>query len=231
MENFVDKEKTFSQYLSDVFSKVGIGVGITAVVSFLISKNMDMIMAKFATGFVTLLLSSLITEFVIAIFFGLRLQKMSKNTAWFCYILYSVLTGVSLSTTLYYYTYSSVFVAFGVSCLMFVMMAIIGHNSKVDLSKFSGIIVPALVCLIFVSFLNVFLFRNSFFQWIINYIGVILFLFLIAYDMQKLRTFYEMGFTGNKISEKLALYGAFQLYLDFINLFIRLLELFGKKDD
>ena len=231
MENFVDKEKTFSQYLSDVFSKVGIGVGITAVVSFLISKNMDMIMAKFATGFVTLLLSSLIAEFVIAIFFGLRLQKMSKNTAWFCYILYSALTGVSLSTTLYYYTYSSVFVAFGVCCLMFVVMSIIGHNSKVDLSRFSGIIVPALLCLILISFLNVFLFRNSFFQWIINYIGVILFLFLIAYDMQKLRTFYEMGFTGNKISEKLALYGAFQLYLDFINLFIRLLELFGKKDD
>lgn len=231
MENFVDEEKTFSQYLSDVFSKVGIGVGITAVVSFLISKNMDMIMAKFATGFVTLLLSSLIAEFVIANFFGLRLQKMSKGTAWFCYILYSVLTGVSLSTTLYYYTYSSVFIAFGVSCLMFVMMAIIGHNSKVDLSKFSGIIVLALLCLIFVSFLNVFLFRNSFFQWIINYIGVILFLFLIAYDMQKLRNFYEMSFMDDGISEKLALYGAFQLYLDFINLFIRLLELFGKKDD
>ncbi len=222
---------TFSQYLSKVFSTVGVGVGITAVVSFVISRFMEQIYTRFAGIFSAVLIASIVVELGLAIFFAARLNKMKKGTAWFCYILYSVLTGISLSTILYYYTDSSVFVAFGASCIMFVVMALIGQNSKVDLSKFSGIVFPALLALIIVSLLNVFFFKNQYIQWALNYLGVIIFLFLIAYDMQKLRSFYDQSFGDNELGEKLMIYGAFQLYLDFINLFIRLLEILGKKKD
>lgn len=222
---------TFSQYLSKVFSTVGLGVGITAVISFVLSRYMEQIYTRFAAIFSGILIGSIVVELALAIFFAARLKKMAKGTAWFCYIMYSVLTGISLSTVLYYYTDTSVFAAFGASCLMFVVMALIGNNSKVDLSKFGGIVFPALIGLVVVSLLNVFLFKNQYIQWAINYLGVIIFLFLIAYDMQKLRGFYDQSFVDGEMGEKLMIYGAFQLYLDFINLFIRLLELFGKKKD
>ena len=68
-------------------------------------------------------------------------------------------------------------------------------------------------------------------QWLVNYAGIILFLFLIAYDMQKLRDLYQVSFQDGEMGEKMMIYGAFQLYLDFINLFLRLLELLGKRRD
>ena len=190
---------TFSQYLSKVFSIVGVGVGITAVVSFVISRFMETILARFAGVFTGVVLGAIVLELVLAIYFAARLKKMSKGAAWFCYILYSVLTGITLSLTLYYYTDTSIF--------------------------------PALIGLVLMSLLNVFFFRNDVIQWIINYAGIIIFLFLIAYDMQRLRDLYQQSFEDGELGEKLMIYGAFQLYLDFINLFIRLLEILGKKKD
>lgn len=222
---------TFSQYLSKVFSIVGVGVGITAVVSFVISRFMETILARFAGVFTGVVLGAIVLELVLAIYFAARLKKMSKGAAWFCYILYSVLTGITLSLTLYYYTDTSIYLAFGVTCLMFVVMSLIGHNANVDLSKFSGLIIPALIGLVLMSLLNIFFFRNDVIQWIINYAGIIIFLFLIAYDMQRLRDLYQQSFEDGELGEKLMIYGAFQLYLDFINLFIRLLEILGKKKD
>ncbi len=220
---------TFNEYLSKVFSAVAIGVGITAVISFGISHFfMDAILAKFAGEFATFGLACILVEFGVAIFFAARLNKMSKTTAWVCYILYSVCTGISLSFVLYAYTETSVYITFIVSCIMFATLSFIGHNTKVDLSKFSGIIMPGLIAIILVSLLNVFFFKNQMIQWGINYLGVILFLFLIAYDMQRLRDLYAASFNDSQMGEKLMIYGAFQLYLDFINLFIRLLQLFGK---
>lgn len=220
---------TFNEYLRKVFSTVGIGLGITAVISFVISKFfMETLLTRYGGAFTTIALVSMIAEIGVAIFFGVRLKKMSKSTAWVCYILYSICTGISLSFVLYAYTETSVYITFIVTCVMFVTLSIIGNNTKVDLSKFSGIIMPGLLAIIIVSVLNVLLFKNDMIQWLVNYVGIALFLFLIAYDMQKLRDLYAVGFQDAEMGEKYMIYGAFQLYLDFINLFLRLLEIFGK---
>lgn len=220
---------TFSEYLTKVFSTVAIGVGITTVISFVLSHFfMETLLEKFAGITTGVIFGAIILEFIVAIFFAARLNKMAKSTAWVCYILYSVLTGISLSLVFYGYTDTSVTLCFGATCLMFVTMAVIGHNTKTDLSKFSGLIMPALIAIIVVSILNVILFKSDIVQWIVNYVGVVVFLFLIAYDMQKLRTLYDASFSDEEIGEKMMIYGAFQLYLDFINLLIRILELFGK---
>ena len=225
---------TFNEYLRKVFSTVAIGVGITAIISFGISHFfMDTILANYGGAFTTLALGCMIAEFAVAIFFAARLNKMSKSAAWVCYILYSVFTGISLSFVLYAYTETSVWVTFIVSCVMFATLSIIGNNTKTDLSKFSGIIVPGLLAIVVVSILNVIFFKNDMIQWLVNDVGIALFLFLIAYDMQKLRDLYAIGFRDPEMGEKYMIYGAFQLYLDFINLFIRLLQIFGrsKSDD
>ena len=223
---------TFNEYLSKVFSVVAIGVGITAITSFIISKFFLMtLISKYGEAFFTLSFILLIAELGISIFFGLRLNKMAKSTAWLCYIVYSFSMGISLSTVLYAYTETSVWLVFMVTTLMFITMSALGHNAKTDLSKFSGLIVPGLIFIIIMSILNVIFFKNQMIQWLINYAGIILFLFLIAYDMQKLRDLYQVSFQDEEMGEKMMIYGAFQLYLDFINLFLRLLELLGKRRD
>lgn len=219
---------TFNSYLRKVFSIIGIGLGITAIISFVISNYlMEVLLYKLGYGIIMLSVVSMIGEFVIAIIFGIRLTKMSKQTAWTCYILYSILTGISLSFVLYTFTATSVWITFLVTCVMFVTLSIIGHSTNIDLSKFSGIIVPGLLAIIIISFINLFFFKNQMIQWVVNYIGIILFLFLIAYDMQKLRNLYNAGLQDSSINDALMIYGAFQLYLDFINLFLRLLQIFG----
>ena len=220
---------TFSEYLRKVFLTVSAGLGITAVISFVISEFfMEALLTRYGAAFATVSLMAMIGEFVIAIVFAARLTKMSKSSAWTCYILYSVLTGISLSMVLYAYTETSVWVTFLVTCGMFVVLSLIGNNTNVDLSKFSGIIVPGLLAIIIVSIVNVIFFRSQMVQWVVNYLGIILFLFLIAYDMQKLRNLYNVGLQDASINDALMIYGAFQLYLDFINLFLRLLQIFGK---
>ena len=227
-----NSELTFNEYLAKVFSVVAIGVGITAITSFVISKFfLVTLLTKYGEAFFTASFILLFIEIGIALFFGLRLRKMAKSTAWLCYIVYSFSTGVSLSTVLYAYTETSVWLAFAITTLMFITMSIIGHNTKSDLNKFSGLILPGLLFIIIISVLNVLFFRSQMIQWVVNYAGVILFLFLIAYDMQKLRDLYQVSFKDGEIGEKMMIYGAFQLYLDFINLFLRLLELLGKKRD
>ncbi len=227
-----NSELTFNEYLAKVFSVVAIGVGITAITSFVISKFfLVTLLTKYGEAFFTASFILLFIEIGIALFFGLRLRKMAKSTAWLCYIIYSFSTGVSLSTVLYAYTETSVWLAFAITTLMFITMSIIGHNTKSDLNKFSGLILPGLLFIIIISVLNVLFFRSQMIQWVVNYAGVILFLFLIAYDMQKLRDLYQVSFQDGEMGEKMMIYGAFQLYLDFINLFLRLLELFGKKRD
>ena len=223
---------TFNEYLSKVFSVVAIGVGITAITSFIISKFFLMtLISKYGEAFFTLSFILLIAELGISIFFGLRLNKMAKSTAWLCYIVYSFSMGISLSTVLYAYTETSVWLVFMVTTLMFITMSALGHNAKTDLSKFSGLIVPGLIFIIIMLILNVIFFKNQMIKWLINYAGIILFLFLIAYDMQKLRDLYQVSFQDEEMGEKMMIYGAFQLYLDFINLFLRLLELLGKRRD
>lgn len=219
---------TFNEYLTKVFTSVAVGLGITALASFL----MNIIFPNLLYSGVgsAIVIGACVLELVVNIYFAARLTKMSKQSAWICYILYSALTGISFSSLFAYYSLGSVVIAFGVTCIMFVVMAIIGHTTKTDLSKFNGLILPALIGLIIASIINIFV-ASTMLDWIINYAGIIIFLFLIAYDMQKLRYYYQEGLSNPSIEENIMIYGAFGLYLDFINLFIRLLQIFGKRRD
>lgn len=215
---------TFNQYLTKVFGFTAIGLGISAVISFLASL---FLFNNVMVGSVVVIVLCVV-QLGLNIFFCARLEKMSTQTAWICYILYAALTGVTLSTIFYCYDLGSIALAFVVTCVMFVVMAIIGHTTKVDLSKFSGLILPALIGLIIASIVNVFL-KSEIITWITCYAGIIIFLGLIAYDTQKLRNYYQQGLSYPEMNEKFMIFGAFGLFLDFINLFLRILEIFGNK--
>ena len=226
-----ENQLTFNEYMSKVFMILAVGLAITTASALVFSLTYVNIYYALGDAFFGLVIGLAVAELVVAIIFSARLRKLSKGACWCLYIAYSVLTGFSLSGILLTYTASSVWICFAITAVMFVSMAVIGHTTKVDLTRFSGYIVPGLVALIIATILNALFFRGVYLQWIITYIGILMFLFLIAYDMQMLRNYYSAGFTDEEMNDKLMIMAAFQLYLDFINLFIRILRIFGKRRD
>lgn len=168
---------------------------------------------------------AIVIEVAVAIFFGVRIRKMSKNTAIFCYLLYSLVTGVTFSTLFLAFDLTSLMMIFGITALVFGIFAFFGMVTKLPLHKLSTMLLMGLVAIILASLVNLFIGSASF-EFGICIIGILIFIGYIAYDMKMLPAlFNELG------EEKGAIYGAFQLYLDFINLFLRLLQLLGNSND
>ena len=167
----------------------------------------------------------IIIELAVAIFFGARITKMSKNLAIGCYLLYSFLTGFTLSIIFLAYEISSILLIFGITAGLFGIFAVYGYLTNKDLTKLGTFLVMGLLGIIIATVINIFV-NNSTFDLVISVIGIILFLLFVAYDMKKIKSL--INYLGE---EKGAIYGAFELYLDFINLFLRLISIFGKSRD
>lgn len=220
---------SFRTFLEKVFSTMAIGLLISGAVAFLVGYNyMSIVYAIGIEKFSLLMIVAIIAELVVGVLFSARLMKMSRGAAWGCYIAYSALTGLSLALIIQNYTTGSVVFAFAATIILFACMAIIGHTTKVDLTSFSTLLMVGLLAIIITSLLNALIFKSEMINYIITVVGVIIFLALIAYDIQKLRMFYERGSMDAEFSEKMMIFGAFTLYLDFINLFIRILQIFGR---
>ncbi len=219
---------TFRDFLNKTYLVLCLGLILSAAFAYLGSV---LILVLPATAAIAAMVIAIIAELVVAFTFTGRLMKMSRNTAWICYLLYSALTGISLSFVIMSYTASSVIQAFLSAAVLFACMAMIGYTTKLDLSRFGTMFLAGLVATLITSLLNIFLLHSSTVSLGLCYFGIILFLGLIAYDMQRLKDLYQQGLYDSVIGEKLLIYGAFQLYLDFINLFLRLLRLFGRRRD
>ena len=142
------------------------------------------------------------------------------------FMLYSVLTGVTLSILFVRYTSASIASTFFITAGTFAVMSVYGYFTKTDLTKMGNMLGMALIGIVIASVVNIFM-QSSAMYWIISYVGVAVFTGLIAYDTQKIKALaYE---EDNEHTQKLALCGALSLYLDFINLFIMLLRILGDR--
>ena len=154
---------------------------------------------------------------------------MSTNTATGLFYGYAVVTGLTFSTLFYAYDASTIAISFLFTAVVFFSCAIIGRFTNVDLSRFSGIMMGGLVALILVSILGMFIpaIGNSL---LLSYVGILLFCGITAWDMQRIMSLYYQTNGGyGQTGANLAIYGAFELYLDFINLFLRILSVFGNR--
>ncbi|MDO4940475.1 MAG: Bax inhibitor-1/YccA family protein [Erysipelotrichaceae bacterium] len=230
MTNYYSNSLSFKDYMSKTYTLVALGLLLSTIVSVGISVlcSMSYVFLSFVSVASLILL---IAEIGIAVFFTAKLSTMQKNTAYICYFLYSFVTGFTLGTVLLCYTAGSVVMAFATTTILFICMAIIGKTTNVDLTKFSSYVFIGLTVLIVVSLLNTLIFHSSTTDLLITYAMVIIFLVLIAMDVQRLRDFYSAGLYDSEMQEKMMIMGAFQLYLDFINLFLRVLSIFGKRRD
>lgn len=224
----VEMSRTF---MSKVFLWMCIALGITALTAFLSASSpafFNMLIAP--TGKMSLLgwvvtLAPLILVFVMSA----RLDRMSKGTMTAIFVLYSVLMGMSLSFIFLAYSSAVIVKTFLITAGMFGVMAVAGFTTKTDLTKFGRIMFMGLIGLIIATLVNLFT-KSAMFDYVISFIGVLIFTGLTAYDVQKLKQIGAADMGENDTMTKIAIYGALSLYLDFINLFLYLLRIFGSRD-
>jgi len=172
----------------------------------------------------------IILEFGVVIGLSFLINKISANVAKLMFLSYAILNGFTFSVFMIIFTPMSVIFTLGLTTLIFAVMAVYGYTTKEDLSNFRSMLYVGLIVLIISSVINMFLHSTGLY-WIISYMGVFIFIGLIGYDVNRIKHMVVKMSNGNtEVVEKYAIFGALQLYLDFINLFIYLLRIFGKKN-
>lgn len=171
-----------------------------------------------------------LAQLILVIVLSAFIMRINFTTALICFIAYALLTGLTLSIILLVYTQQSIFTTLLITAGMFGTMAFYGYITKADLSQFGSIAIMGLFGIIIGFIVNFFL-QSSTFDYILSLIGVAVFVVLTAYDIQKIKNMMISMNQQDDIKDKIALVGALTLYLDFINLFLMLLRIFGKRSN
>ena len=171
----------------------------------------------------------IIAEFRLVVAISAAINKLSLTTATLLFVLYSVINGATLSFIFAIYTMSSIASVFFITAGTFAVMAVIGYTTKKDLTSMGKILFMALIGIIIATIVNIFL-KSTGLQMIVSYLGVLIFVGLTAYDSQKIKQMLLMAPDAGEGAQKIALLGALSLYLDFVNLFIYLLRIFGRRE-
>ncbi|AKH88581.1 Bax inhibitor-1/YccA family protein [Edwardsiella tarda] len=214
-------------YMAQVYGWMCCGLLLTALVAWYAARTpavMELIFAN-KVVFFGLIIVQLGVVFVLS---GM-VNRLSGSAATGLFMFYSLLTGLTLSSIFIVYTYSSIASTFVVSAGMFGAMSLYGYTTKRDLSGMGSMLFMALIGLVLASLVNIWL-KSSTLTWIVTYAGVLIFVGLTAYDTQKLRVMGEQIASDDRDGfRRYAIMGALTLYLDFINLFLMLLRIFGDR--
>ncbi len=165
----------------------------------------------------------------LVFFLSFRIQHMSVSAAQTTFWVYAGLVGVSLATIFAVYELGSIFQVFAITAAMFGAMSLWGYTTKRDLTGLGSFLFMGLIGIVIASIVNIFLGSDAI-GWIVSVLGVVIFTGLTAYDTQKIKEQYYVGDDGTATGRK-AIMGALSLYLDFLNLFLMLLRLFGNQRD
>ena len=215
-----------SQVMRQVFTKMFLAMVITALSAYMVLSIPELATFIFTKPMVYWGL--LIGEIVMVIALSAALNKLSNIGATLLFYAYSILNGLTLSCIVLVYTSASFVMTFAITAGVFATMAIYGYVTKNDLTKFGSFMTMALFGLIICIVVNMFM-HSSTMEWIISFAGVVIFIGLTAWDVQKIKRMAMMTDYNN--ASKLATIGALSLYLDFVNLFLYLLRFFGNSRD
>ena len=213
-----------NKLLTKVFGWMVLGLLVTFGTGFLVSHN-ENILINVLSG--PGLLGIFIMEIALVLFLSFRISKMSPGGARASFILYSFVNGLFFSTYFVEFDVASLIFIFLVTAIVFAIFAALGIVTKMDLSKLSTYLFMGLIGIIICGIINIFI-GSSTVDFVLSIIGIILFVGYTAYDVKVIMNTEKFDLIPE---DNLAIYGALQLYLDFINLFIRLIEIFGKSRD
>ncbi len=218
-------DSALRDYMVKVYQYMSIALAISGLVAFMVASSPALMQAIFGTplAFVVML-----APLGFVIFFGIKLKSISAEKAKSFLWIYSALMGLSLATIFAVYTATSITRVFLITASTFGAMSIYGYTTKKDLTSFGSFLIMGLIGIMIASIINIFL-KSSGLDFAISLLGVFIFIGLTAYDTQRIKqTYYH--FAGNdEMVSKMAVMGALNLYMDFINLFIMLLRFFGER--
>lgn len=217
----------FPVLMRKVYVWMTLALVITGFTAYGVATSPGILQAIF--GNKILFLGMIIAELVLVIGVSAAINRLSLATATLMFILYSVINGALLSSIFLIYTASSIATVFFITAGTFGTMALIGYTTKTDLTSIGKYLFMALIGLIIATVVNVFI-KSEGLTYILSYIGVLIFVGLTAYDSQKIKQMLMQAPDAGEGAQKIALLGALTLYLDFINLFIYLLRIFGRRD-
>ncbi|MES2828181.1 MAG: Bax inhibitor-1/YccA family protein [Bacteroidota bacterium] len=232
---FVQQERTVAKkFFASVFLWMFVALSLSTVAALYISTSPEAIsqLIDFETGRRTILgYIAMFAPLGLVLLMGAGFSRLSYGALIGVFMLFSVMLGVSLSFILLIYTAGSIVAAFAAAAGIFGIMAVLGYTTDVDLSKFGPILMVGVAGLFIASLVNMFIGSEQF-SYIMSFFGVAIFTALTAYDVQKLKRIGEgIEENGDAIvaadTKKLAIMGALSLYLDFINIFLFLLRIFG----
>jgi uncharacterized protein len=223
----VDIDVGLREYMLRIYNYMASGLALTGIVAYLFaSSGMYASLAKTPLIYLVMLAPF---GFVLVLSFGIN--RISAGTAQLLFWLFSGVMGLSLASIFMLYTGASIARVFFITAGTFAAMSIYGYTTQRDLSQFGSFLMMGLIGIILASLVNIFL-ASSALQFAISVIGVIVFVGLTAWDTQRIKEMYfEIDHSDGQIAGKTAIMGALSLYLDFINLFMMLLQLLGVRRD
>ncbi len=212
-----------NKIMSKTFIWMFIGLLITFITGYGVAHNETMLINIFTSS--TYIILSLI-ELGLVIFLSVRVRKMSKNTARIFFLLYSFVSGLTFSSIFIVYKLTSIIFIFLIAATVFLVFGLIGFFTKIDLTRLGTYLMMALFAVIVCFIINIFVGSNNF-DLVLSVISVLIFFGFTAYDVQKIKQLSN----ENIDEDALAIIGALNLYLDYINIFLHLLSIFGDSKD
>lgn len=220
-------ENSFSSFLSKVFLLMFLGLGITAAVAVGISYNENTVyMIARGLGRGTLLFFA--AHIIIAVSISKSISSLNTGVAMVLFIVYSVMNGLMFSVLGLIYEVHSILWAFVSAGIFFGLLAVYGIVTKRDLTSMGRFLFIGLISIIVCSIVNLFI-KSPAFNYYLSILGIVVFAGYTMYDINRLKNIYTNSIYDGKSESALAIFGAFQLYLDFINIFLRLLSIMGKR--
>ena len=223
MDNTVAKVTSAQMTLfRKVYFWLSLALALTGLTAFLASNNpavMNIIMGSRAALWILFII-----QLGMVMYLSARINSMSLQTASMMFVLYSFIMGITFSFIFLVYAKTTIYTCFFITAGTFFVMSLYGYFTKKDLSSWGNLLFMGLIGVIIASVVNIFL-HSSTLYYIISYVGVFIIIGLVAYDAQKIKAL--IGQENNEQNQKLAIIGALALYLDFINIFLFLLRIFG----
>jgi FtsH-binding integral membrane protein len=225
--NEISYSKSENNFINKTLLYMSIGLIITFAVSYFISTNISMMMVIYSNP--TLFIGIIIAELALVVVLSRKINKLSAQAAFAMFIAYSIINGLTFGSIFVIYSLQSIISIFVVTAAMFFCCGMIGMTAKKDLSMIGRIAIMGVVGILITSLFNIFIGSGQL-SIMINYLGIAVFCALTAYDMQKVKLIHEKNYSYDAdTTNKFAIIAALELYLDFINLFIHLISILGKK--
>lgn len=217
---------SLEKYTLKTFVMMALGLLVTTITAVLM--NINYFSMRLFVSFPAITYILLFAELGVVVAFSARLFKASLTSTRIMFFAYAILTGITFSVLQYAFNAMTIYIAFGITCVYFGSLCVIGFTTKMNLAKIAPILFAGLLCLIIFNVVGMFI-NLARWDMLVCSIGLILFTGITAYDAQKMKRLY-LQYQGNEdMLSRLSMYSALELYLDFINIFLYILRILGNK--